>query len=82
MDSGSGLAKAPVNSRTCGPSALGPTGKVDPCVLMNLRVLVSSSESATIRMPSSGEPRLGMREHAELCDAVAALRAAVESTTR
>jgi hypothetical protein len=49
---------------------------------MNLRVLVSSSESATTRMPSSGEPRLGMLEHAELCDAVGAPRAAIESTTR
>ena len=82
MDSGSGSTNAPVNSRTCGPSALGPTGKVDPCLLMNLRVLVSSSESATTRMPSSGEPRLGMPEHGALCDAVGAPRAAVESTTR
>ena len=38
--------------------------------------------SATTRMPSSGEPRLGMLEHAELCDAVGAPRAAIESTTR
>jgi len=44
MDSGSGSTNAPVNSRTCGPSALGPTGKVDPGLLMNLRVLASSSE--------------------------------------
>jgi len=66
--------------RTVGAGA--PPGRSACALLMNLRVLVSSSESATTRMPSSGEPRLGMLEHAELCDAVRAPRAAIESTTR
>jgi len=81
MDSGSGSTNAPVNSRTCGPSALGPTGKVDLCLLMNLRVLVSSSEA----------PQPGCHPRASLASAcwntrsgaaVGAPRAAIESTTR
>jgi len=45
MDSGYGSTKAPANSRTFVLKVLAPTGKVDLCLLMNLRVLVSSSEA-------------------------------------